>query len=203
LAVTATDVVPAMLRLTHQRATAARVDGCVELASSDAHQLTFPNETFDVVVTLGVLPWLHTPRQAVQEIARVLRPGGHLIANVDNLWRLSDLLDPRLNPFLGRARRAVRGALIRAGLVRPRSGVRYKSHSIAEFDRLLGSLDFELEASRCYGFGPFTIFGQRLMPDHLDVAVHRGLQALADRGTPGLRSTGGVYMVLARKRLAA
>jgi hypothetical protein len=53
------------------------------------------------------------------------------------------------------------------------------------------------------GFGPFTLFGQRLLPHSLGVKVHRSLQDLADRAVPFICSRGAEYVVRARKRSVA
>ena len=42
------------------------------------HQ-TFPDESFDVVLSLDVLEHVFDPTQACREIARALSPGGHHI----------------------------------------------------------------------------------------------------------------------------
>jgi SAM-dependent methyltransferase len=191
LDVVATDSVAPMLRL-------ARSRGAVEVARSDAHALPFTTGTFDLVVALGVLPWLHSPGCALEEMARVARPGGYVLANVDNLWRLTDLLDPRLNPLLRRPRRVLRRALLGA-----RSGVHDKSHTIREFDNLLHGCGLHRELAACFGFGPFTFLGRDILPPRTGVSVDRALQACADRRVPLLRSTGAAYMVLARTAVYA
>lgn len=53
----------------------------VEVQNSDARNLPFPDSSFDVVLSSLVLhniPSLSGRRQAVREIARVLKPGGHV-----------------------------------------------------------------------------------------------------------------------------
>ncbi len=42
----------------------------------DAHVLPFPDDSFDGVLSLAVLEHLRDPYRVVQEVARVLRPGG-------------------------------------------------------------------------------------------------------------------------------
>jgi hypothetical protein len=71
-------------------------------------------------------------------------------------------------------------------------------HSPAEFDRLLAGVGLEPLRGRTLGFGPFTLMRRPVLHGRPAVTVHRRLQALADRGLPGLRSTGSQYMVLAR-----
>jgi SAM-dependent methyltransferase len=190
LHVSAVDSVMAMLELTRQHGGSCHLD----VARSDVHALPFSSDAFALVVALGVLPWLHSPGRALQEMARVTRPGGYVIANVDNYWRLTDLLDPRLNPLLQRPRAALRRALLG-----PRPGVRDKSHSRREFDALLASVGLQRQASACFGFGPFTLLGRHVLPRRLGLRLHQRLQAAAERGAPVLRATGATYMVLARK----
>ena len=60
--------------------------GAVEVA--DLHALRFEDAAFDGVVCGEVLEHLDDDRTAVHELARVLKPGGYLIASVPaNPWR--------------------------------------------------------------------------------------------------------------------
>lgn len=52
------------------------------ITQGDAQALTFPDNSFDVVVCLEVLEHLPDYRKALNEIARVLRPKGRLIASI-------------------------------------------------------------------------------------------------------------------------
>ncbi len=45
----------------------------------DASSLPFPDDTFDAVCCLEALEFMPDPRQALREMARVLRPGGFLL----------------------------------------------------------------------------------------------------------------------------
>jgi ubiquinone/menaquinone biosynthesis C-methylase UbiE len=196
----ATDTAPAMIDGARQNVRAAGASSQVTVSGADAHSLSFEDEVFDLVVALGVIPWLHSPNRALGELARVLRPGGYLIANVDNRWRLHYLLDPIFSPVFAPARRVVKWVLQRLGLRRqPASIPPNNLHSRGEFDRLISSLDLEKMGGSMYGFGPFTLFARRVLPKRLGVFVHRKLQRACDRGTPGLRSAGAQYLVLARK----
>jgi SAM-dependent methyltransferase len=54
--------------------------------------LPFPNSSFDLVYMAEVLEHLHHPDPAADEIARVLRPGGHLLLTTPNLACLPNRL---------------------------------------------------------------------------------------------------------------
>jgi SAM-dependent methyltransferase len=63
------------------------------LVQADAASLPFPNGAFDAAICSETLE--HIPRDdlAVGEIARVLRPGGLLIATVPTLWNAARLIE--------------------------------------------------------------------------------------------------------------
>jgi SAM-dependent methyltransferase len=196
--VQATDSVDAMLKLTRQHAEEASVIDRIFTSIRDVHNLDFPDNTFSLVVKIGVAPWLHSLDKAVHEVARVLRPGGYLITTADNWWRLNYWLDPRYFPPLGPFRKGFRGVLERLALRKP-SGASARLHSIREFDASLAAAGLEKIDGKTVGFGPFSFLGKKMLPDSSGVRVHHWLQNLADRGTPVVRSAGTHYIVLARK----
>lgn len=69
--------------------TEARSLGLNVRTIEDASRLPFKDASFALVLCLEVLEHLFQPQSAVQEILRVLQPGGVLIASVPNLthWR--------------------------------------------------------------------------------------------------------------------
>jgi ubiquinone/menaquinone biosynthesis C-methylase UbiE len=96
--VNALDSTMAMLQMTRDEAARNDVQGRVWLHSADVHALPFPAQTFDLVIAIGVIPWLHSERLALQEMQRVLKPGGSLLVTADNNMRLNRILDPRSSP---------------------------------------------------------------------------------------------------------
>lgn len=48
----------------------------------DAHRIPIADESYDVAISMQVLEHLHSPWIAVEEMARILRPGGWLIGSV-------------------------------------------------------------------------------------------------------------------------
>jgi SAM-dependent methyltransferase len=196
--VAATDRTPAMLELARQQAHAASRTDTVQFSVGDAHAIGFQAQTFDLVLSLGVIPWLHSPGVAVCEMSRVLRAGGHLIVNADNRARLTYALDPRRNMQLAPLRMMIRSCLGRP----PREGARATLHGIAEFDRLLRSAGLEKLNGTTFGFGPFTLFGWEVMPTRVGRWLNAALQGAAERGLMGLQAVGSQYLVTARKPFA-
>ena len=72
--VEATDSTPAMIELTRETARSAGVADRLAAHLADVHDLGYQPAAFDLVVALGVIPWLHDPFRALQEMARVTRP---------------------------------------------------------------------------------------------------------------------------------
>jgi 2-polyprenyl-3-methyl-5-hydroxy-6-metoxy-1,4-benzoquinol methylase len=198
--VDAVDSVESMVKSARERTLESGLNGHVHVEQMDVRRLTFDQGSFDVVLALGVLPWVPTPRDAIIELARVTKPGGYLIANVDNRARLIHFLDPRLNPWIAPIRNAAKAILVRCSPWRPGSPPLSTELSRGEFDRLLAAAGLTPVESKTLGFGAFTFMGRRVFSDRRSVSLDRRLQRLADRGFPGLRSTGSQYLVLARKQ---
>ncbi len=195
--VDAVDTVRAMLDLTRQAAAEAGLEKRVRTSTADAHQLALPSSSFDLVLAIGVVPWLHALPKALQEMARVIRPGGYLIVNSDNRRRLNNLLDPLRLPAMKSMRGRVSRILQRFGLRQPLA--RSHGYSLKEFDSFLARVGFDTVKSRTLGFGPFSFFNHEFLPDSIGVRIHRKLQKLADQNYPVIRSTAAQYLVLARK----
>jgi malonyl-CoA O-methyltransferase len=77
-AVTAADIAAPMLEVTRRRSRFWRPIRCVQ---ADAQALPFEDATFDLVFCNLMLQWLSPPDAALAEIARVLKPGGLLLAS--------------------------------------------------------------------------------------------------------------------------
>lgn len=201
LSVDAVDSSQAMVDLTWQAVDAAGRPG-IAVARGDASALHFPAAHFDLVVAIAVLPWVPRAEPVIDEIARVLKPGGYAIVTVDNRARLTALIDPKYNPALAPLREWLKGLLDRLGL-RPLS--RYPAstfHRRRVIDRTLDRAGLIKIRSRTIGFGPFSVLGHVIVPEPLGTSLHHRLQRLGDRGVPLLRATGGHYLVMARKRAA-
>jgi SAM-dependent methyltransferase len=196
--VQAVDSVQAMINQTRQHADESHVGSRVITSIRDVHDLGFPDRMFGLVLIVGVAPWVHSLDKAMREVARVLRPGGYVIATADNWWRLHYWLDPRYFPPLGPVRQGVRSLMESVGLLGPKPPSACL-HSIREFDAYVATAGLTKVEGRTVGFGPFSFFGHTILPDSYGNRVHQWLQSQADHGVPVIRSTGSHYVVLARK----
>jgi 2-polyprenyl-3-methyl-5-hydroxy-6-metoxy-1,4-benzoquinol methylase len=194
--VNAVDVSEPMLRLAHANAQNASVIERVRLSRADVHALPFRVGSMDLVVALGLISWLASPRDAMCEVARVMKPGGYVLFSTPNRACLRQFLDPARNFQLAPLKRKVL-QLTRLGKSRPTVGPRPKSYQASEIDRLLLQVGLSKVVRTTIGFGPFTILYRKVVPEATGIGLHRLLQRLADRGVPGVRSTGRFHLVLA------
>jgi SAM-dependent methyltransferase len=89
----------------------AREMGVERPVQGDATSLPFPNQTFDLVISLDVLVLMPPGEEvsAVREMARVLRPGGVVAVRVAAL----DVLRSRHSRFIMESQRFTRRRLVR------------------------------------------------------------------------------------------
>jgi phosphatidylethanolamine/phosphatidyl-N-methylethanolamine N-methyltransferase len=74
-----TDISEAMLKKAKQRVAEGGLKNIEGLAVMDAEKLEFPDNSFDVVMAQYVVTAVPNPEAALDEFARVVRPGGELI----------------------------------------------------------------------------------------------------------------------------
>jgi ubiquinone/menaquinone biosynthesis C-methylase UbiE len=195
LTVSATDASPGMVagatRLMAEQGVADRVS----VRQADAHALPFEDGRFALVVALGVLPWLHDPGGAVEEMARVLAPGGALVLTADNRRRLNRLLEPREHPLLDPVRRLRRRWRERGGRGDQAPA---RLHDPLTVDGWLARAGLTVVRRTTVGYGPFTVRGRGAMPDGLGTRLNDMLHARS-RHHPRLRGAGWHYVVAATK----
>jgi ubiquinone/menaquinone biosynthesis C-methylase UbiE len=194
--VSAIDSLEEMAERTKAVANLSGVGSRVFTQVGNINSVPFANAAFELVVVIGVSEWLVSLTHPLQEISRVLKPGGYLIISADNNWPLHEIVDPMMNPVLKPVKTCV-GKMLRVLGRHPRP--RFHAYSLRRFDRALRAAGFEKNVGETVGFGPFTFCNRRLLNDEVGWGLHLRLQNLADRGVPFVRSTGLVYLVLARK----
>lgn len=199
--VKAIDTVPRMVELTCQSASEVGASHLVQASVGDVHNLNFADNSFEAAVVIGVIYWLHSPRQALSEIFRVLKPGGYLVVSSDNARRITYTADPAHLPWILALRRHGGHLLRNLGWRKTASSIPVNRYSTEEFDQLIAGAGFRKVKHMTVGFGPFSFCECRLIPDLVGVKLHGFLQRLAQRGVGPLASRGNHYIVLARKPL--
>ena len=113
-----------MLRKAKRRVAELRLKNVEGLAVMDAEKLEFPDNSFDVVMAQYVVTAVPNPEAALDEFARVLRPGGEMIilTRVSADAGMRRFIEQRLQPVVRRLGfrtpnspgRAMRNGLARA-----------------------------------------------------------------------------------------
>ena len=96
-AVTSLDVGEGLLSKVAEKCDSVRVVG-------DVQHLPFDDQSFDIVLSTEVIEHLRSPATGVQELARVLRPGGTLVLSTPNHawhWLVTMANVLRLRPYEG------------------------------------------------------------------------------------------------------
>jgi 2-polyprenyl-3-methyl-5-hydroxy-6-metoxy-1,4-benzoquinol methylase len=188
-----------MLDLARERAAERGLEDRVEFATGDAHRTAFADGSFQLVVALGVIPYLHTPSVALREMARVLVDDGRILVSSDNRFRINHLLDPRRTPLL-----PGRGQLARAyhRLAGRPAGPPNRFLSFSTVEGLLRDAGFRIERSTTLGYGPFMFFNRTLLSEARSIDLHVRLQAQAAKH-PLLARAGAQHLVLARRERVA
>jgi ubiquinone/menaquinone biosynthesis C-methylase UbiE len=194
LEVEAIDASQAMVDATAALVRDAGLEERVSVRQADVHALPFPSGGFDLVVAVGVIPWLHSPSEALVEMARVLHADGHLVLTADNRARLTSFTDPRRVIAVAPLKRVYRA------LRRRDAHAISRLDSPRAIDRMLASAGLRPASRRTVGFGPLSFMGRSIFEGAIGVRIDDRLQALADRGTPGVRMAGWHYVVRAERR---
>ncbi len=99
-----TDISAAMLRKARGRVADLRLGNVEGLAVMDAEKLEFPDHSFDVVMAQYVVTAVPNPEAALDEFARVLRPGGQIIllSRVSADAGMRRFVEQRLQPVVRR-----------------------------------------------------------------------------------------------------
>jgi SAM-dependent methyltransferase len=131
--VVAVDLSPRMVELARERGVDARV--------GDVQRLTFPAATFDVAVANWMLYHVPDLDGALAELARVLRPGGRLVAATNGLDHLGELWD-----LVGRDRRNEPLRFF------AEQGAEALNRHFAHVERrdVVGTVTFDVDAARGY-----------------------------------------------------
>jgi ubiquinone/menaquinone biosynthesis C-methylase UbiE len=194
------DSSPQMLAISSRRIADLGEGRVARLAVADLLQLPFPDDSFDLVCTAGVVEYLEDDAKPLAELSRVLRPGGYLLYPITNAWSPVLYADSVVEAVKRRPRflSAFNRWWTRLGrpAVRPRH-FRVRTQSPARTRQLLTELGLELSGERYFHFLPLPRPLDRLFP-RMSAAVGRRMDRLAR--TP-LAPLAEGYLLVAHKPL--
>ncbi len=196
--VDATDPAEAMLSTTAEHAKGAGVAERVHVQIADLHQLRFADQTFDAVLALGVITWLHDPARGLKELHRVMKPDGHAILTVNNLYRLSEILDPLRSPPLRPLLEGLKKVLAAMRLRKLNTAPRPHSYSFNRLDEMLAHAGLRVVRDAKFGYGPLTLLNRNIMSEEREIRLNEKLQKRADGGNRLLQSLAAQRVVVVR-----
>lgn len=116
-----------------------------QFAVGDVGEINAPDATFDVVVAMGLVEYLSDEGVALQEMRRVLKPGGRLLVSLPNWWSPARMWDRWLLAPLARLQRLLK--------LRPSSTeVNHREYRPASYRALLRQCGFEPLQTVAYNF---------------------------------------------------
>lgn len=153
--VVALDVVDEHLDVLRDELQTRRIGHCIPTLY-DGSLMPFPNSTFDSVISIETLEHVASETTTLQEIRRVLQPGGTLIVSVPNKWWIFEthgaslpLLPWNRVPFFSWLPGPIHARFANARI-----------YTRGQIERLLTSVGFEVLASR-YLTAPMDVVRNR------------------------------------------
>jgi ubiquinone/menaquinone biosynthesis C-methylase UbiE len=170
-------------------------DSEVQFCQADVEKLPFSSQSMDHVVCLGVFEFLPGYESALNEIHRVLRPGGLAVLAIPSGISLYNLSDRLVSVSVGPVWRAFKSMILRKHPRAPLVPTVHRNLCVPwKFRTLLRKHGFEPGRSRSSNF---FVYPLDRFPD-LNIRVAAALEPLAS--IPLLRFAASVYLVSARKK---
>lgn len=173
---------------------ARRIDGGRPLVRCDIQALPLRDAAFDCAVCLGVISYVEHYETIIQEIHRILKPGGTAIITYRNEKNLM-VSDP-VGPFRSAGKRLMR--MLGLSHARFRIG-NYMQYS--EVVRVVKRNGLTLEAFKGIGIGPLRFNRKPLLGEGASLKVHRAVTRWMDAVGAELpfRIATDVHILMVRK----
>jgi ubiquinone/menaquinone biosynthesis C-methylase UbiE len=195
------DIAPGMLKASRSLLNERLPGKRAGLLQADIEHLSFPNETFDVIIAAGVIEYLPDDEKLLPELHRVLKPSGLLILSVRNKVNLSRLLTTTRDllqalPVLGAVLKEASLAARRVLSLPPNGGIPARRHIPWRLKRRLRRIGFVPQNEAFYHFTVFPRLLERRFPDF---CVRWEEKFEKFYRTPILRYFANQYLVKAQK----
>lgn len=163
--------------------------------SGKKEQSDILDDSFDVVIAMGLIEYLPWDRWALQEMYRVLKPGGYLIVSAPNRIRLSYITDPFF--LISNVLKRNVKYISRLTQESPETCTR-NLYVPASLRRMIIQLDFTIRDSISHGFGPFFLLRRS---HRVSVTINQMLKQYSERKIlPYISELGNTYIILCQKR---
>ena len=142
-------------------------DSLGTLLQADIERLPFDNNSFDIAYCVGVLSYLEDDRNALQEICRVMKPGGKIIISVPNFFTFNKIFDPYY--YVVGLMRMLWNKSTQSFFPDAASDKKYKIAMIRRYrygqlDRLYREFGLLKKETCSVSFGPPTLWRKEILP---------------------------------------
>ena len=159
------------------------------ITNGDVEKLPFKDNTFDLITSIGVLEYLCSDDDGINEMTRVVKNEGHIIASLPNLLKLQNLMDPyyyfnRSFQFLlyktKRANNRTNNS-IRESDFGDNKNFTNKRYLKKQFSNMFKKHKLQEVGLVPLGFGPVTFWRKKLFSHKFSTKVNRYLENLCTK----------------------
>lgn len=181
------DISEEMLKEARETSKKYRHEG-ISCIHGDMEYLPFSKNSFDVVLCVGVLPYLQSDRKSISEISRVVKTGGIIIITLPNILRVNNLLDPYY--YLNRGLKYIlhrtyikksKVKSIKPGDFGTNDTFMNRRYFHEQLTGLFKDCGLQKITTVSIGFGPMTFWRKELFPSTLSIKISNLLGNIAKR----------------------
>lgn len=147
----------------------------------DIEHLPFKNNSFDIILCIGVLSYLSADMKSISELKRVVKKDGYVIIGLPNWLRLPILVDPYY--YLNRLFTVLyEKAFRRRNIIRESVGLNgYRRYFAWRLQSLFNKFNLQILESVNVGFGPLTFWKKEFIPAKHSIRMSQILEKISHR----------------------
>lgn len=136
---------------------------------ADVEQLPFDDDSFDVVLCVGVLSYIKNDAEAIHEISRVVMNDGIVIIAIPNIFRLGIILDPYyyfirlIQYFIHKVLSRNKDKTVDAKDFGLNKSFAIRKYYYGQLNKLFCRFHLKRLETSCVGFGPLTFWKKEYM----------------------------------------